>query len=270
MASPRSFTATVATSLLTFCASANGAVSFNEDFSSNTAGPNLGLKGGSSANIDFSAGNARFTGTETTGSQRAYIGTSTNFNLAQDFTVEVQVTVPSTGGGNGVALFGFGSGTPGDSSSGGGPSYYEPSLGPAAYIALIPDDFPDANSNSEITYADFNAGNTGGTAQTFYQSGGNDVVLGSGTHRVRMTYNASTTTLTFSYQEDGVGSFIDLGPGINIGDNGFDSTTGQIFMGGAGGVIYDNVSVTVIPEPSHLAMVALLSTGALLRRARRA
>lgn len=269
MATPR--LVTVATSLLAFCASANGAVSFSEDFSSNTAGPNLGLKGGSSANIDYSAGSARFTGTAPTGSERAYIGTSTNFNLAQDFTVEVQVTVPSAGGGNGVALFGFGSGAPGDSSAGdGGSSYYEPSAGPSAYIALIPDDFPDANANSEITYADFNAGNTGGTANTFYQSGGNDVVLGSGTHRVRMSYNASTSTLTFSYQEDGVGSFIDLGPAINIGDNGFDSTTGQIFMGGAGGVIYDNLNVTVIPEPGQAVMLAVVSAGVLLRRTRRA
>lgn len=270
MASPRSLTVTVATSLLTFCASANGAVSFSEDFSSNTAGPNLGLKGGSAANIDFSAGNARFTGTESTGAQRAYIGTSTNFNLAQDFIVEVEVTVPSAGGGNGVALFGFGSGTPGDSSSGGGPSYYEPSAGPSAYVALIPDDFGNPSTNSKISYADFNAANTGGTAATLYQSGGNDVILGSGTHRLRMAYSASTTTLTFSYQEDGIGSFIDLGPGINIGDNGFDSTTGQIFMGGAGGVTYDNVNVSVIPEPSHITMFALLSAGGLLRRTRHA
>jgi PEP-CTERM putative exosortase interaction domain len=244
-------------------------VSFSEDFSSNTAGPNLGLKGGSSANIDFSAGNARFTGTNPLGAERAYIGTSTNFNLAQDFTVEVQVTVPSAGGGNGVALFGFGSGTPGDSSAGGGPSYYEPSAGPAAYVALIPDDFGNPGSNSKISYADFNAANTGGTAATFYASGGNDVILGSGTHRVRMSYNASTTTLTFSYQEDSIGSFINLGPSINIGDNGFNSTTGQIFMGGAGGVTYDNVNVTVIPEPSHLAMLAFVSAGTLLRRTRR-
>ncbi len=270
MAPPRFLTVTVATSLLCIYASAaNGAVSFSEDFSSNTSGPNLGLKGGSSSNIDFSAGNARFTGTESTGSQRAYIGTSTNFNLAQDFTVEVEVTVPSAGGGNGVALFGFGSGQPGDSSSGGGPSYYEPSLGPSAYVALIPSDFGPPNA-SKITYADFNAGNTGGTAATFYQSGGNDVILGSGTHRLRMTYSASTTTLTFSYQEDGIGSFINLGPGINIGDNGFDSTSGQIFMGGAGGVTYDNVNVTVVPEPSHIALLSLVSAGAMLRRARRA
>ena len=270
MAPPRFFTVTVATSLLTFCASANGAVSFNEDFSSNTAGPNLGLKGGSSANIDFSAGNARFTGTNPLGAERAYIGTSTNFNLAEDFTVEVQVTVPLGGGGNGVALFGFGPGTIGASGPEGDPSYYEPSVGPSAYIALIPTDFPQPGSASNITYADFNAGNTGGTAATFYQSGGNDVLLGSGTHRVRMTYDASTTTLTFSYQANSSGSFIDLGPGINIGDNGFNSTTGQIFMGGAGGVTYDNVSVTVIPEPSHLAMFALVSAGTILRRTRRA
>jgi hypothetical protein len=268
MAPPRLLKVAVATSLLVFCASANGAVSFNEDFSSNTAGPNLGLKGGSSANIDFSAGNARFTGTEPTGSERAYIGTSTNFNLAQDFTVEVEVTVPSTGGGNGVALLGFGSGTPGDSSIGGAPSYYEPSAGAAAYIALIPDDFAAPNT-SKVAYADFNAGNTGGTADNLYQSSGNDVILGSGTHRVRMTYSASTSTLTFSYQEDGIGSFIDLAPGINIGDNGFDSTSGQIFMGGAGGVIYDNVNVTVIPEPTQAAMLLIVSAGVMLRRARR-
>ena len=268
MATPR--LVTVATSFLGLLASANGAVSFSEDFSSNTAGPNFGLKGGSSADIDYSAGNARFTGTEATGAQRAYIGTSTDFNLAQDFTVEVQVTVPSAGAGNGVAFFGFGSGAPGLSNVAGGPSYYEPSAGPSAYIALIPDDFPNANVNSEIAYADFNAGNTGGTATTQFTSGGNDVVLGSGTHRVRMSYSASTSSLTFSYQEDGIGSFIDLAPAIPIGDNGFDSTTGQVFMGGAGGVIYDNVNVTVIPEPGHAVMLALVSTGVLLRRARRA
>ncbi len=233
---------------LTLSISANAAISFTEDFSSNTAGGNLVVTGGSAADIDFSAGTARFTGTNGTGSGRAYLGTNTAFDLGVDFVVEVGVIIPNTSGGNGVAFFGFGAGQRGDSTGGGGaPSYYEPSDGPATYIALIPDDFGGANAG-KIAYADYDTTVTGGTAGAFYQSGGLDVLLGSGSHRLQMSYSASTNLLQFSYKENGIGSFVALGPALLISDNGFSSSTGQLFFGGSGNVTFDNVSL-VVPPP---------------------
>lgn len=252
-----------ASAFMTFAA--NGATSFVEDFSSNTMGPNLVVTGGSGSDINFSGGNAAFTGTSATGSQRAYLGTNMAFDLGVDFIAELGVFIPTTGGGNNIAFFGFGTGQTGVSAP--GPSFFEPSQGPTTYIAVIGDGVGNSNAQ-KIAYADFDSAVTGGTATNIYQSGGNDVLLGSGSHRLRMSYSGTTGLLEFSYQEDSIGSFIALAPAINIADNGFTSTTGQLFFGGSGNAVFDDVSLTVVPEPSQVTLLGVACLGLILRRRR--
>ena len=260
---------TVAT-FLSLSVAAVAATSFTEDFSGFNSGSSLGVKGGNLVDIDFSAGTARFTGDDTTGAERAYLGTNMNFDLGVDFVAEVGVSIPGTGGGNNVAFFGFGAGQRGVSAPGGpspgAPSYYEPSEGPAAYVALIGDSFSPPNAR-KIAYADFGTGVTEGTANNLYKSGGVDVLLGSGIHRMRMTYTAANQQLEFAYQAGSLGSFVALGPAISIANNGFSTTTGQLFFGGSGNIAFDNVSL-VVPEPGNAVLLSVVFIGALLRRRR--
>lgn len=238
------------------------ATTFTEDFSSNTMGPNLVLGGGSGTDIDYSASNAHFTGTDSSSSQRAYLASGMAYDLGVNFVVDAVVTIPTATGGASdgpkVAFFGLGSGNRGDSSgSGGSPSYNEPSAGPSAYAAFF------SAGGGLIATGDFDSTDTGGTAANIQTP-----TLGAGTHRLRMTYDATAGTVTFEFQEDGIGGYTALDP-VTVSDNGFGASS-SFFFGGAGGVVFDDISAVVIPEPGQAMLAALGLAGMALRRRRTA
>jgi hypothetical protein len=73
-------------------------------------------------------------------------------------------------------------------------------------------------------------------------------VAGAGTHRVRVTWNAETGETGFQIHRNYTsGSFVastTMGP-FNGGDNGFTAADSRIFFGGASGVTFDDLSVTI-------------------------
>lgn len=265
MISPKVFTFFLALALSN---STRAAMTFAEDFSSLARGPNLVVTGGSETTIDYSGGTAKFTGAMSSGSTRAYLGTDLTFDLAVAFTAEIDVSVPDGSTGNGLAFFGFGTGQRGDSSVvDGAPSYYEPSTGPTAYLALLPSDFGNG-VGSMIASADLNSSILSGTSLVIPGSG----PVGSGNHKLQMIYNGAGF-LQFAYKKEGA-----TGPGdpwvvastIDISDNGFTNFNGRVFFGGSGDVTFDNLSVTgvLVPEPSIASLFAIVSCAALFRRRR--
>lgn len=250
-------------SIFAFAYSTRAAVTFSEDFSSGK-GSNLIVTGGSETTIDFAGGSANFTGLDSSGATRAYLGTSATFDLAVAFTAEVDVIVPNGSGGNGLAFFGFGTGQRGDSSQGGGaPSFYEPSVGPTAYIALLPNDFNLAG----IASADFAGSVMGGLSAPIPGAG----PVGSGSHKLQMIYNPSNSSLQFAYKKQGAtgaGDPWQVATSINISDNNFTNANGRVFFGGSGAVTFDNLNLVVVPEVSTMTLVALFSCVTLVRRKR--
>jgi hypothetical protein len=73
-------------------------------------------------------------------------------------------------------------------------------------------------------------------------------VAGAGTHRVRVTWNAETGETGFQIHRNYTsGSFVastTMGP-FNGSDNGFTAADSRIFFGGASGVIFDDLSLTL-------------------------
>jgi len=248
---------------LALSSSTRAAMTFAEDFLSGR-GPNLVVTGGSETTIDYSGGTAKFTGAMSSGSTRAYLGTDLTFDLAVAFTAEIDVSVPDGSTGNGLAFFGFGSGQRGDSSVvNGAPSYYEPSTGPTAYLALLPSDFGN-DVDSMIASADLNSFILSGTSLVIPGSG----PVGTGNHKLQMMYNGAGS-LQFAYKKDGLGEWV-TATTIDISDNGFTNFNGRVFFGGSGDVTFDNLSVTgvLVPEPSVASLFAIVSCAALFRRRR--
>lgn len=101
-----------------------------------------------------------------------------------------------------------------------------------------------------------------------------NVTLAVGTHRLRMEWDPATKIAAFDIDEDfGGGAFVsDFGYSLDGSDNGFDDSNSQLLVGGGWSVSFDDISVTVVPEPS--AMMLLLfgmlgSCGLVLRQSQR-
>ena len=212
---------------------ASAATSFNEDFSSNTSGPNLTLGPvWNTPNPDFSNGNFSITGPQ---GGRIYLGTNDTDYATVEFTALATVTISSTPGtNNNVSPFmGFGSTTP-DAGNWGEPT------GPRMVARLQVD--PDG-----IHYSDNAAGER--PASTIV--GGSGIGLRGGTHRVRMIWDNNTQMATFDVDQDYAGGALvsDHNFVLNGADNGFNATNSPlIFGGGANGsadrAIFDDISVT--------------------------
>ena len=234
---------------------ASAAVSFTEDFASNSIGSNFTVTSTNGNLPDFSSGAAVFDDTGDGG--RSYIGTtSTDFALS-DFIAQVTVTIPEGTDGADIGFFGLGAGLQGaDFNS----SFNEPSSGPAVFVGPNPTD----RNSAEVNVGDFNSGDVNGTS-----TGVPTLVLGSGTHRIQLSYTSADQMLTFSADNDNDGSGFDtFSTTIDGSDNGFDGTNSRIFVGGANSVTFDDFSVTVVPEPSAVALLGFAFGGFVMRRRR--
>lgn len=224
--SPLEVTGTTASSMtpqFTSLSAAAKSLSFSENFNLRNPKPDMLEVTGSAPS--YATGAAVFAGSEASGSDRGYLRTiAANYNTTS-FRADVTVTIPGGFDGNGIAFFGFGAGEPNCS------FFCEANTGPAIYFRIHPSDF---FPKVEITSA------SDGTLTTAFDEGG------TGTHRVRIVWNADTRAITLSIMSNYVtgAEFVPtavMGPYI-LG-NEFDATNSHIFIGGAGMDSFDDLNV---------------------------
>ena len=230
--------------------SSNGATTFTEDFSDNSPNPNM-LTGSlfGSATTDYTGGNFKITSGS---SSRIYLGTNDTDYSTNDFTFEADVTVPSAIFNNAwtIAFIGMGSTTPNAG------SYGEPVTGSNIVMALRADDLG-------------NTGNLSSRDNGAFSPQFNGLGLTIGTHGMRMDWNATTKLATFLFDLGNDGTYDPaLTFVVNGSDNGFTGSNSQLFVGGGNGLIFDNISITSVPEPSSV-LLGGLGVLSLARRRRK-
>lgn len=235
-------------------AASHGALSFNEDFSDNSAGPNMVLGTG------FGSPISNFTGafTITSGdNNRVYLGTNDTDYALQDFTFEADVTVPNTSTPWSIAFLGMGN-------SNGGNPFGEPTGNPTTPNLVM------VLRNEEQVSGSF------GNLQSRFNGGGGPIAFTSlgltagSTYGMRMEWVASSQTATYFYDATNNGSYSD--PADRTYSAGaanalFTNSNSRLFLGGGNGLVFDNIVVSTIPEPTA-ALLGGLGVLALLRRRR--
>ncbi|MBI1375097.1 MAG: hypothetical protein GC159_20450 [Phycisphaera sp.] len=180
--------------------------------------------------IDYPDGRVRITSPDD--ATRCYLRTTRTDWSNRSFVAEVTITVGDSGG-IGGAFFGLGEGLPGD-----GPR--EPSHGPSAFVVAWPNDFvPDQS----LRWGDFNVESVSGTGR-FVE--GSEGMAGSGTHRLRMVYDAETKRAAFSIDRNYTGGPFHAdfsSQAMDLSDNGFDATNSRIFIGGGKNARFDDLVV---------------------------
>lgn len=225
--------------------SSNGATLFTEDFSDNSANPNMATGTGFGSPTTTTTG--AFTITSGDGN-RIYLGTNNADYSTIDFTFEADVFVPNLGSPWGIAFLGMG-----NRDAGGG--FGEPLVGSNIMMALRgTDDFPSGSLTSR---------DNGAFGAAFSNIG-----LTATTHGMRMDWDATTMQATFLFDLGNDGTY---DPALtftrNGADNGFTASNSQLFLGGGNGLSFDNISVTApIPEPSAALLCGLGVLGLLRRR----
>ena len=220
---------------------ASGATMFTEDFSSNTAGPNMAVGTGfGSPTTSFASSNFKIT--SGTGS-RVYLGTNDTDYSISSFVYEAHVTKPAyadtTNGAWGIIFFGMGSNVAGGAGVSG-----EPLTGSNLFMALR-SDTGNIESRNNATTA------TGTVQGTFGVPFGTAATIG-----VRMTWDAVNKSAKFEFDRENDGIY--TGPNdrnFTITNTTFNASNSRLVLGGGNGLIFDDISV--VPEPSSLALVGL-------------
>ena len=182
-----------------------------------------GSTGATASIFNTSNGDVQFTGVNDP--QRDYVRTADNY-AGVDFRAEVTVFQDDSF----INFFGIGSGT-------GTQNSFEPD-GTAAFIRFHGPQAIGATDSINL----LNDGESGPGANSFSI----DKVPTSGTHVLRLDWNAQAETATFSIDEFSNGTFNVLGEvdtsSLNNG-NGFDGFGSHIFFGGNRNVTFDNFTV---------------------------
>jgi hypothetical protein len=224
--SPLDVTGTTSTSLTPSYSQGVGAgtLTFSENFNTHSNKPNVLETTGQAPS--YATGAAVFTGSGANGSERGYLRTVATYS-ATSFLAEVTVTIPGGVEGNGIAFVGFGRGEPNCA------FFCEPYTDASIYLRIMPTDF--FGPNVEVTSG------ADGTIESSGPSAG-----GNGTHKVQISYNAGTHSITFSIAPVTKGkpaTPIVFGPYV-LGPE-YDASTAHIFFGGAGMDSFDDLSVKV-------------------------
>jgi hypothetical protein len=183
-----------------------------------------------------------------TNSNRIYLGTNDKDYNTVDFLFTTTVTLPSSTSADGMPFFGMGTPEP-------VASYGEPLTNQWLLMGYRADDKQFQERN--------NAGTNGPISTAF----GTDPLAG-GTHGMRMQWTASTKTAIFTFDagNDGIYNGVNDYTFTRVATaNNFTSTTSQLIVGGANGLVFDNISV-VVPEPSAALLGGLGVLGLLRRR----
>lgn len=237
-------------------ASAN--LSFTEDFSGALMPANMETTGGFNAGttppIAF-GGTALFTGTFD--DQRQYLRTVESDYYAQDFTMEVSYFM-NGGGWWEAAWIGMGTGTTdGPFNSPGGD-----------WIGV---EFSGDGGANGVWLKD--GGWAAGPGAPMWDVDTSLSVNGAATHRFQFTYTAAIQNMSVAIDFDYAGGafvadatsvWTTSSDGNNADENQFNASNSHLFMGTAGnGSYFDDLSVTVVPEPATLGLFGLLG-GAML------
>ena len=232
--------------------SSHGATLFTEDFSDNSASPNMALGTGHGSPTTTTTGNFTITSGS---SSRIYLGTNdTNYSTI-DFTFEADVTVPVAIFSNPWTIAFLGMGSP----NADGANYGEPLTGSNIVMALRGDDLGQVGN---LTRRDNGVFSSPGV--TPWQNIG----LTAGTHGMRMDWNATTMLATFMFDLGNDGTYDSALTFTTVGsDNGFTASNSRLFVGGGNGLIFDNISVSApVPEPSAALLGAFGLLGLVRRR----
>jgi hypothetical protein len=228
--------------MVSLALSSHGAALFTEDFSSNTTGPNMTAGTGFGSPTTTTTGNFTITSGE---SSRIYLGTNDVDYSSIDFTFRADVTAPNYLSPWSIIFLGMGSSTPVAG------SYGEPLTGSNLMMALRGDEQNFGTRNNGVF----------GTLPPA-------IGLTATTHGIKMDWNVVSQSATFGYDAENDGDY--TGPNdkiVSLTGSGFTSTNSQLFLGGGNGLIFDNISVTSVPEPSA-ALLGALCVLCLARRRR--
>ena len=207
-----------------------GSTSFSESFDYGALSPNGKLEAVGAGTLTWANGAVIFSDPW---GERAYLRTTAANYHKMNLTVEATVTVPSTGA-EGIAFIGLGAGE-----TAGCWFWCEPAQWPSIYARLTPDYF---NPGTQVTtvrgeYDIFEGLRTSGTA--------------SGTHRVRMTWNPTTSSFSIAIDTNYVegSAFVadaSVGP-VVVPAGMFTENNGRVFIGGAAGVTFYNLKIVAKP-----------------------
>ncbi len=218
------------------------ALDFLETFSGNSVGPYL------TPGTGYGTPTTNFTGAFTITSglgSRIYLGTNKTNYSSVNFVFEADVTVPVLNEPSSIAFMGMGRTTPV-----GGNSYGEPLTIPHVGMLVRNDENQlDARDNSP-----------NGTANDFAV---NNVGITVGTHRIRMSWDATTKLATFAIDLGNNGSY-DSSFTVNGADNGFTATNSQLYLGGGNGLSFDNVSVYIQTPTAALKITSITKSGTMV------
>lgn len=240
-----------------FTAASHGALSFSENFTGGLTAPmTLGAGYGSPVSNFTNAFNI------TSGDgNRTYLGTNDTDYALQDFTFEADVTFTSITSAWSIVFLGMG-----NRDAGGSSLYGEPLTGGAYLLSVVrPDEgLGDPNSPSFIPG---NLQTRNSTVATGNAAVGIGLTAGS-THGVRMEWTASSRTAKFLFDLGNDGTYdpaLTYSSAVTAGT--FTGTNSQLVLGGGNGLVFDNIVVSTIPEPTA-ALLGGLGVLALLRRRR--
>lgn len=227
--------------LISLTLSSHGAALFTENFSLNTTGPNMTAGTAFGSATTTTTGNFTITSGE---SSRIYLGTNDVDYSSIDFTFRADVTAPNYLNDWSIIFLGMGSSTPVTG------SYGEPLTGSNLMMALR------------------GADQTFGARNNGVGSSLSALGLTATTHGIKMDWNSVTQSATFGYDAENDGDYTGANDKTySLTGSGFTTTNSQLFLGGGNGLIFDNISVTSVPEPSA-AILGALGVLCLARRRR--
>jgi hypothetical protein len=157
---------------------------------------------------------------------RRYLRTVANYDTTR-FVADVTVTInDGQDGGNGIVFFGLGAGVAGG-------EFGEPVTAPAAMARVSPTDFFNFFSMATSTndHLDYIAG-----------------LPGSGTHRLRISWDPSSALFTIAVHPNYTGGpFVSAQTFSEVLTEPFGPTDSRIFFGGAGNSTFDDLQVVTLP-----------------------
>jgi hypothetical protein len=216
---------------------AQGQVDVYEDFSSGILPATLERASGTDTPV-FNGSTMKIPTVSGSGAFRTYYRTKTRNYFSVCFVAEVTVTINSVGAfGAGTVVFGglgLGEGLLHSGKSN------RPVFGPNIHVFANPTNF-----FPQFVIDDVDASLVEAVIATPVPTFGGD-----GTHRYRLEWNADTMEAAGSIDNnyDGVEFVADyVSPPIDGSDNGFTAANSHIFFGGGDGIIFDDLSVTVLP-----------------------
>lgn len=227
-----------AAGMLAIAMPASAAVSITENFDGASVTSDLSVPAG----WDFNGSANK------TGGGRNYVSTVATDYLNVDFVMTIDYTL-ADGGGPGIAFFGIGSAAPN-----------------GTWFGTPADSFW-----AESRPSDFDTGDVQWSTMSGFGSSPPEVSFGNagnGSHRFRIEKTGDNITMSFDAGANG--SFDGSATRSLSSDLTFlNASNSRLFFGTEGGnATFDNLAITVVPEPASAGFAALAALGLMVRRRR--